>query len=53
MTSCGRTLLAQVVQQEIENARGQLAIHRFNLDGSELETGPRLGTAAGVAPSVR
>jgi peptidyl-prolyl cis-trans isomerase C len=46
-------LLAQVVQQEIEKARGQLAVHRFNLDGSELETGPRLGAATVVPPSAR
>jgi peptidyl-prolyl cis-trans isomerase C len=39
-------LLAVAVQQAIENARGQLAIHRFNLDGSELDTGPRLGSAS-------
>jgi peptidyl-prolyl cis-trans isomerase C len=39
-------LLAIAVQKAIENARGQLAIHRFNLDGSELDTGPRLGAAA-------
>lgn len=38
-------LMASVVQQAIEKARGQLAVHRFNLDGSELETGPRLSTA--------
>jgi peptidyl-prolyl cis-trans isomerase C len=38
-------LLAIAVQQAIDNARGQLAIHRFNLDGSELDTGPRLGSA--------
>lgn len=37
-------LLAASVQQAIEKARGQLAVHRFNLDGSELETGPRLST---------
>lgn len=39
-------LLAAAVQQAIEKARTQLAIHRFNLDGSELDTGPRLGAAA-------
>jgi peptidyl-prolyl cis-trans isomerase C len=47
-------LLAASVQQAIEKSRDQLAIHRFNLDGSELETGPRLsigGTPAG--PAVR
>ena len=35
-------LLAAAVQQTIEKARAQLAVHRFNLDGSELDTGPRL-----------
>jgi peptidyl-prolyl cis-trans isomerase C len=39
-------LLAIAVQQAIEQARSQLAIHRFNLDGSELETGPRLGATS-------
>jgi peptidyl-prolyl cis-trans isomerase C len=39
-------LLAQAVKKEIDAARGQLAIHRFNLDGSELETGPRLGSTS-------
>ena len=38
-------LLAASVQQAIEKARAQLAVHRFNLDGSELETGPRLSTS--------
>ncbi|HBK05969.1 MAG TPA: peptidylprolyl isomerase [Acetobacteraceae bacterium] len=37
-------LLAAAVQQTIEKARTQLAVHRFNLDGSELDTGPRLST---------
>jgi hypothetical protein len=35
------------VQQAVEQARAQVIIHRFNLDGSEMETGPRLGTAGG------
>jgi peptidyl-prolyl cis-trans isomerase C len=39
-------LLAQAVQKEIAAARGQLTVHRFNLDGSELETGPRLGSTS-------
>jgi peptidyl-prolyl cis-trans isomerase C len=41
-------LLAIAVQQEIEKARAQLALRRFNLDGSELDTGPRLGSAGSV-----
>jgi peptidyl-prolyl cis-trans isomerase C len=43
-------LLAGAVQQAIEEARAALTIHRFNLDGSEPGTGPRLST---VAPSPR
>ena len=39
-------LLAAAVQQTIQKARAQLAIHRFNLDGSELDTGPKLNTEA-------
>ena len=39
-------LLAAAVQQAIEKARAQLVIHRFNLDGSELDTGPRLSSGA-------
>ena len=35
-------LLTAAVQQAIDEARSALAIHRFNLDGSELDTGPRL-----------
>jgi peptidyl-prolyl cis-trans isomerase C len=35
-------ILAAAVQQAIAGARSQLAIHRFNLDGSELDNGPRL-----------
>ena len=41
-------LLATAVQQAIERARSQVIIRRFNLDGSELETGPRFK----VTPSV-
>ncbi len=41
-------LLAMAVQQAIERARSQVIIRRFNLDGSELETGPRFK----VTPSV-
>jgi peptidyl-prolyl cis-trans isomerase C len=35
-------LMAAAVQQAIERARSALAIHRFNLDGTDLDTGPRL-----------
>ena len=34
-------LLAQAVRQTIDQARSSVIIRRFNLDGSELETGPR------------
>jgi peptidyl-prolyl cis-trans isomerase C len=39
-------LMAAAVQQAIEKARAQLAVHKFNLDGSEMNTGPQLGTGA-------
>jgi peptidyl-prolyl cis-trans isomerase C len=35
-------LMAAAVQQTIADARGQLVIHRFNLDGSELDRSPSL-----------
>jgi len=35
-------LLTTAIQQTIADARSQLAIHRFNLDGSELDNTPRL-----------
>jgi hypothetical protein len=42
-------LLAAAVQQAVANARSQLAIHRFNLDGSELDSAARVnGTTAGA-----
>ncbi|WP_158932918.1 peptidylprolyl isomerase [Acidisphaera sp. S103] len=46
-------LLAAAVQRVIANAKGQLAIHRFNLDGSEIDNGPKLDVAAPVAPPSR
>ncbi len=46
-------LLAAAVQQAIEGARTQLAVHRFNLDGSELETGPRLSVSGAGGASTR
>jgi peptidyl-prolyl cis-trans isomerase C len=39
-------LLAAAVQQAVERARAQLSIHRYNLDGSELDTGPKLKISA-------
>jgi peptidyl-prolyl cis-trans isomerase C len=45
-------LLTMAVQQSVEQARAQLKIRRFNLDGSELDTGPKLKTGgADVPPS--
>ncbi len=45
-------LLAAAVQAAVDDARSALAIHRFNLDGSELDNGPRLkitGSGSGQA----
>jgi len=42
-------LLGAAVQQAIEKARAQLAVHRFNLDGSEMDSGPRLGASPSPA----
>jgi peptidyl-prolyl cis-trans isomerase C len=39
-------LLAVAVQQAIDKARGQMVVHRFNMDGSDLDTGARMGAAA-------
>ena len=41
-------LLAGAVQQAVANARSQLAIHRFNLDGSEIDASPTV-SAPGTA----
>lgn len=46
-------LLAQAVRQAVEEARSQLIIRRFNLDGSELETGPRYRSVTGPEGSAR
>ena len=46
-------LLAAAVQQAIENARSALAIHRFNLDGSELDNGPRLNVSGSGSGQAR
>jgi peptidyl-prolyl cis-trans isomerase C len=43
-------LLALAVQQSVEQARAQLKIRRFNLDGSELDTGPKLKTGGTDVP---
>ena len=41
-----RELTTQAVREAIAEARGQMILHRFNLDGTELDTGPSLPTAA-------
>jgi peptidyl-prolyl cis-trans isomerase C len=46
-------LLAAAVQQAIADARGQLTIHRFNLDGSALDNGPRLTVSGAGGAQVR
>jgi peptidyl-prolyl cis-trans isomerase C len=38
-------LTAQAVQAAIADARGQMIIHKFNLDGTEIEAGPRMTRA--------
>jgi peptidyl-prolyl cis-trans isomerase C len=35
-------LLGQAVREEIEKARSQMVIHKFNLDGTEMVPGPKL-----------
>jgi peptidyl-prolyl cis-trans isomerase C len=46
-------LLAAAVQQAITNARGQMAIHRFNLDGSEIDSSPGINGAGSGGSQVR
>ena len=43
-------LLAIAVAQTVEQARAQLSIRRFNLDGSTLDTGPKLKMGNPEAP---
>ncbi|HEY0183149.1 MAG TPA: peptidylprolyl isomerase [Rhodopila sp.] len=43
-------LLAAAIQQAVANARSQLVIHRFNLDGTELNNASRLGAPGGGGP---
>jgi peptidyl-prolyl cis-trans isomerase C len=42
-------ILAAAVQQAIANARSQVTIHRFNVDGSELDNGPKLSVSGGAS----
>jgi peptidyl-prolyl cis-trans isomerase C len=43
-------LLAAAVSQSVEQARAQLSIRRFNIDGSTLDTGPKLKIGGSEAP---
>nr|WP_294527889.1 peptidylprolyl isomerase [uncultured Rhodopila sp.] len=43
-------LLAAAVVQSVDKARSQLTIRRFNLDGSTLDTGPKLKIGGSDAP---
>jgi peptidyl-prolyl cis-trans isomerase C len=46
-------LLSAAVQQAIANARSQLSIDRFNLDGSELDTGPKMSVSGTAGTQTR
>jgi peptidyl-prolyl cis-trans isomerase C len=46
-------LLANVVQKAIDQAKDSLVIHRFNLDGSELDTGPHLHMDPGPSAQLQ
>jgi len=51
--SLKQELLAQAVRGTIEKARSQVIIRQFNLDGSDLETGPRFRSAVMPEGSTR
>jgi hypothetical protein len=42
--------LSAAVTQTVEQARSRLTIRRFNLDGSTLDTGPKLKTGGSEPP---
>jgi peptidyl-prolyl cis-trans isomerase C len=46
-------ILAAAVQRAIANARSQLAIHRFNLDGSEIDDSLKLTVTGAGATQTR
>ena len=48
-----RELMGAAVQQTIANARSELSIHRFNLDGSALDNGPSLNVPGSGASQSR
>ena len=37
-----RELTAQAVREAVADARSQMIIHKFNLDGSEIDADPRI-----------
>ena len=43
-------LLSAAVAQTVEQARAQLSIRRFNLDGTTLDTGPKLKIGSSAGP---
>ena len=45
-------LLSAAVAQAVEQARGQVSVRRFNLDGSALDTGPKLKVGGSSAPPL-
>jgi peptidyl-prolyl cis-trans isomerase C len=48
-----RDILAEVVEKTIADARAQLVIHRFNLDGSEIDDSVKLTVSAPPAARTR
>lgn len=46
-------LMTKVVQRAVEQAKQSLVIHRFNLDGSELDPGPKLHVDQGPAENLQ
>jgi hypothetical protein len=39
-------LTTQAVQQAVADARSQMIIHKFNLDGTEIDPGPSISSGA-------
>jgi peptidyl-prolyl cis-trans isomerase C len=48
-----RDILADAVEKAIADARAQLVIHRFNLDGSEIDDSVKLSVSTQRAPQTR
>lgn len=51
--SIRQELLAQAVRKAIDDARSKVIIRRFNLDGTDLETGPRFRSSVGPDQTVQ